>query len=299
MWELPVLPSLDCPQLLLERALRGSLHVGIERRVHLEPLLVQLPPELRVELLAHPFDEIGSDLATAGRPLVSQLQRVGAREARLGVAHHAGAAHELDHRVAARNGALRIASRIVALGPLRQRGQCGGFREVELARRFAEILLRGRLHAVRTVAEVDLIQVELENSVLGILPLDLAGDFGLFELAHECLLPSDRLGEEVAGQLHRDRREPLRVLPRDDVARRCAEHPRPVDPVVRKEPLVLGDDERVADGHRDLAECQQRPPLESELSQEAAIGGIQLRRLPRLIRVEDIDCRTAAAVADK
>ena len=165
--------------------------------------------------------------AAAGLPLVGEIQRIRARQAGLGVAHHRGPAHQLDHGVAPRDGALRIAARIVPLGPLGQRRQRGRLGQVEVASRLPEVLLGRRLHAVGAVAQIDLIEVQLEDAVLGVLGLDRARDLGFFELADQGLLACERLGKEIARELHGDRREPLRVPARRDVARRRRPPPAP------------------------------------------------------------------------
>src|SRR5207248_11361 len=77
-----------------------------------------------------------------------------------------------------------------------------------------EIDLRRRLHAVRPRAQVDLVQVQLEDRVFGEVALDLHRDARFLELARERLLAADLLGEDVAGQLHRDGREALRETER-------------------------------------------------------------------------------------
>jgi len=66
MRELPVFAAFDRAKLILQRAFRGGLHVEVERRVDLETLFVQPRAELLIELLAHPFDEVGRDLTRFG-----------------------------------------------------------------------------------------------------------------------------------------------------------------------------------------------------------------------------------------
>src|SRR5438045_3341610 len=65
-----------------------------------------------------------------------------------------------------------------------------------------EVSARSRLRAVKTIAEVDLIQVQLENACLGIPAFDLGGENQLLEL------PADRLlwrQEALTGKLLSDR----------------------------------------------------------------------------------------------
>src|SRR5665811_273436 len=152
-----------------------ALHVEVERRVNLEPLLIQLLAELRVELLAHPFDEIGCRLA--GDRFVGELQWVRFRPAGVRVADASILAHQLDDGIAALDRALGEANGIVAGGRLRKRRESRGFSEVQIADGLPKVSLRCSLYAVRAVTEVDLIEVELENSLLVVLRLDLACDF--------------------------------------------------------------------------------------------------------------------------
>ena len=143
---------------------------------------------------------------------------------------------------------------IVARRGLGDRGQRRRLGHVEVADRLAEVALGGGLDAVGAVAEVDLVEVELEDLVLGVLLLDLAGDLGLAELPAERLVaPADVLGPDVPRQLHRDGREPLGHPHLEQVALDRAEHPEPVDPVVLVEALVLGGDERRLDVPGDIS----------------------------------------------
>ena len=94
MLERSVLTGLDAPHLALETPLGRELEVDVERRVDLEALLVELFAELRVELLAHPLDEIRRSLA--GDRFVGELQRIGLRSAGVGFADDAVLPHQTD-----------------------------------------------------------------------------------------------------------------------------------------------------------------------------------------------------------
>ena len=116
--------------------------------------------------------------------------------------------------------------------------------------------------------------------------LDLPRDFCFLELARHRLFARDLLGEDVARELHRERREALRKIPVHDVGSEGAEHARPVDAGVLVEALVLGDDERFLHRLRNVSELDQGAALEPELGDEAPVGRIELARLARLKRVE-------------
>ena len=87
------------------------------------------------------------------------------------------------------------------------------------------------------------------------------------------------LGEDVARELHRDRREPLRVMQRRHVGLERAEDAQVVDTVVIVETLVLDGDERLPHIDGNLFERQYRAVLDPVLADEPAVGGVNLGRL--------------------
>ena len=286
----------DRARLVLQRPLGRALHVEVERRVNLESLLVQLLAELRVELLAHPFDEIGCRLA--GDRFVGELQRVRFRPAGVRVADASILAHQLDDGIAALDRALGEANGVVAGGRLRKRRESRGFSKVQIADGFPKVSLRCSLDAVRAVAEVDLIEVELENSLLVVLRLDLACDFRFLDLADDGFLARDLLGEDVARELHRYGGKPLRV----SVERRAQNHAGgavPVDAGVLVEPLVFGADERFLNDLRDLVDLHQRAALETKLGDESPVSRVELRRLVRRVLGQALDRWALVSATDE
>src|SRR3989475_5925818 len=140
---------------------------------------------------------------------------------------------------------------------------------------------RSTLFPYTTLFRSDLVQVELQDRVLREVALDLDGDARLLDLARDLLLPADLLREDVAGELHRDGGRPLRAPQRHDVGLERAEDAPVVDPVVRVEALVLGGDEGLPHGERDLVQGQHGAALEPELGDEPAVRRIDLRGLLR------------------
>jgi hypothetical protein len=67
---------------------------------------------------------------------------------------------------------LRVLERVVEGGAVDDRGQQRGLRGGELVRGGGEVALRGHLHAVGAVAEVDEVEVVLEDLVLAHLAFD-------------------------------------------------------------------------------------------------------------------------------
>jgi hypothetical protein len=128
------------------------------------------------------------------------------------------------------------------------------------------------------VPEIDLIEVQLENSLLVVLGFDLAGDFRFFQFPDDVLFPRDLLGKDVSRQLHGDCGKPLG----EPVHRRFEDDAGgtiPVDARMREKALVLGRDERLGNDGGNLIVLDQSSALEPQLGDEAAVDREQLRRL--------------------
>jgi len=196
------------------------------------------------------------------------------------------------------DGALGESNGIVAGGRLRKRGESRGFGEVQIADGLPKVPLRCRFDAVRAVAEIDLIEVELENFLLVVLRLDLARDFRFLDLADDGFFARDLLGEDIARELHRYGRKPLRIA----VDRRAQDHAdgaMPVDAGVLVEALVLGVDERILNDLRDLVDLHQRAALETKLGYESPVDSVELRRLVRRVFGQALDRRALVATTDE
>src|SRR5690606_31582394 len=138
----------------------------------------------------------------------------------------------------------------------------------------AEVLAGRGLDAVGVAAEVDGVQVELEDLVLGVLVLQLQRDEQLLELpAHR---PVVRVGVVVLRQLLRDRgpaaRPPGQVVPHR--AGRALDR----EAGVAVEAAVLRRQHRVADVRRDLVELDALPLL-ADPADLGAVGVVEDRRL--------------------
>src|SRR5207237_2067545 len=105
----------------------------------------------------------------------------------------------------------------------------------------------GCFHAIVTVREIDLVQVHLEDLLLGELALDAAGDDHLRKLPPKRAGAGEAVGEYVAGELHGDGARPLAEGEAADVAPDRARHPAPVDSGVLVEAGVLAGLERGAE----------------------------------------------------
>src|SRR6266550_5446594 len=148
------------------------------------------------------------------------------------------------------------------------------------------------------MAEVDLIEIQLEDFLLVVFCLDLTRDLRFLDFADRTFFAGDLLREDVARQLHRDRGESLRVA----VDRRANDYAGgavPVDAGVLVEALVFGADERVLHDLRNLVDLDQCASLETKLGDEPAVDGVELRGLVRSVLAEDLNRRALAATADE
>ncbi len=122
----------------------------------------------------------------------------------------------------------------------------------------AEISERRRLDAPQSVAEVDAVDVQLEDVVLRVLPLDARREHDLLQLAAE---RAARRQEARAGQLLCQRAGALRGPPARDVGQRRGKDAARIDGAMLVEPLVFDADERLREVRRDALEGDVDPLL--------------------------------------
>ncbi|MNZ32921.1 hypothetical protein D3C78_502590 [compost metagenome] len=136
------------------------------------------------------------------RYVIAGVQRLVDRGGVVGLADFAEFVHAPQDPVATLLAARRVGQRVEARWCLRQAGNHCHLRQADIADRFAVIDLRRRLDAVRTVTQVDLVDVQLEDLVLGQLSFDLQGQQDLGGLARKAAFAGQ---EEVLRHLHGDR----------------------------------------------------------------------------------------------
>jgi hypothetical protein len=148
--------------------------------------------------------------------------------------------------------------------------------------RFVEIEQRRRRHPIGADAEIDFIEVEFEDLLLGEGGLDLHRQQSFLDLARPRQLVRQ---QEVLGDLLSDGGGALRpaaaavVL---DIGEERARDPREVDPAVLVEVLVLGRDEGVDDelGHR--LDRDIETPLARIFGQQRAVSSVHAGHHRRL-----------------
>ena len=176
-----------------------------------------------------------------------------------------------------------LAERMVVVGRLGQGGKIGGLLERELAQLLVEVVERGGRHAVGAHAEIDLVEIELEDLVLGVGALDADGEDRFLELAVELLLARQ---QEVLGHLLGDGggafgapscRQFCEIVV--DGAADAGE----IEPAVLVEALVLGRQERGDDQLRDDVDGHEDAPLARVLGHQAAVVRMDARHDRRLV----------------
>jgi hypothetical protein len=122
----------------------------------------------------------------------------------------------------------------------------------------AEEAERRRFDAVEAVAEIHLVQVQLEDLVLGELTLDPPREHRLFQLAPQRLVGREKA---LARELLRQRAAALRRAVRAKVVERRGHHANHVDAAVIVETLILDGNDRVHHVGRDLRQRRLDAPL--------------------------------------
>jgi hypothetical protein len=201
----------------------------------------------------------------------------GDRLAALGIADGTGGDHPVQHPVLAPGGRRVVDDGVGVDRVLLQAGQHRGLRQVELRQRLAEVDLRGGAVAVGALAQVDLVQVELQDAVLAQLAFQLPGNQRFLQLAFD---GAPRAQEEGARHLLRDGAGAAADAA-GGVRPGGARHPLEADAVVVVELVVLHRQHgvlqqlgRLRDGHEDA-------PLGAELRNLGAIGRQHLQVLAR------------------
>src|SRR3972149_3219095 len=116
-----------------------------------------------------------------------------------------------------------------------------------------EVAAGRSLAAVRAAAEVDVIEIQLENFVLRELALDLARDADLERLSlQRALCAGQPIPPHVARELHGDGAETLRNAARLDVCHERSEHAAVIDAAVLVKTLVFHRHKRLRNVPREV-----------------------------------------------
>ena len=156
---------------------------------------------------------------------------------KLGLGDLAGFQHAAKYHVATGKGTLRRADRVQHGRRLGQTGDDGDLVQRQVLDLLAKVNLGGGTDPECPVAERDLVEIELQDLVLGEILLDAPGQEDLFYLAHQRLFIAQ---EEVAGDLLGDGTGALAGLTGDGPDGGCANDADGVNPRVLIETGIFG-----------------------------------------------------------
>ncbi len=179
---------------------------------------------------------------------------------------------------------FRIEKRRITRGGLRQTRNQSHLGQGEVANVFAVVVFRRRFHSVRVMTEVDVVQVQIEDLLLGQLALQAQREDGLADLPGDALLGAGPVS--LGGDQHRlggllgERRSSLdRSRPARLFHQRLESRPRGSEQVnahVVEEIGVLRGDERLDQPLGDLLVGNHLAPLVVELAREHRVIGEDL-----------------------
>ena len=176
----PTVVVLDAPA---ECFLRDILKSGIQSRANGKTSLVQSAfPVTCHENPPHFFREIpgAHEPRFAAR---ADGQRLGRSEFSVGRTDESVGRHSPEDPVSPGGRSLAVSNRMIIVGCLRQCSQIRGFRQRQLVEGLVEIVQRRGRHAVRAETQVNLVEVELQNLILGERSLDAEGEDRFPDLA--------------------------------------------------------------------------------------------------------------------
>ena len=231
-----------------DRSLGLALEVAVEGCLDDQVVAGREIGPQRPQLVEDVADEVrGEGLALGREHGKIDSRRLGGLRGR----DHAVGLEPAQHIRLAGAGALGMYERVEA-GALRQPGKQARLREIELARRDAEVGASRRLDAVGAAAVVDLVEVGLEDLVFRVVRLELEREQRLARLAERQRVAGVEV--ERARELLRDGR----CAGTDGRERRGRAHDRQgVDPGVLPEALVLGCDRRGDGDGSDVLEADR------------------------------------------
>ena len=182
----PALALVEFNQPFGQHLARQHLILGVERGAHRQAAFVQLFLAIAfVELAPHFFGEIFRREGVRGGRLLRHAERRALGGFGLRDGDEAVLCHLVDDPVAPLERALARPERVIVVRRLRQRRQIGGLLHGQLVDAFVEISERGRGDAIGAEAEIDLVQVKLEDLVLRVSALDLERQQRFLDLARE------------------------------------------------------------------------------------------------------------------
>ena len=174
-----------------------------------------------------------------------------------------------EHVAAARLGGFGVAAWVVGTRALDEPGEQGGLGDGELLGGLAEIAAGGLADSPGAVAEIDLIQIEVEDLVLAELLLDPARED---DLTHLALVGALRSEQQALDHLLGDRAGALGDAAFAEVGDRGPQDRGVVDSLVLEEGSVLGGDESELDVAGNLVDRHEPTLFCVELSDQPSFS---------------------------
>ena len=174
-----------------------------------------------------------------------------ARLVQFALRYEAHIEHPVQDDIGARPGIVDVHRWSELRRRLEQAGQHRRLRQVHIADRLAEIILRRRLDPVVAAAQIGTVEIHLENLVLAQPRLDPQGEEGLVDLAPHGALGAE---EEVLGQLLGERRSALYDPIRPGIGHHGPEGALDIDAEMAVEARVLCRQHRADHVGRDLGQ---------------------------------------------
>src|SRR5262249_32677231 len=176
-----------------ERFAGHGLQPRIERGADREPSAIELVlAEVIEHLAAHFLGEVlgGEDLGTARA--LDDAKRLSLGGLALLLGGKAILDNAIDDPVASGDGTVGKLEWIVVARPLGQRGKIGAISQRQLIQGLVPIGLRRRGHTIGAYAEINFVEIEFENLLLGEGTLDADGEDRLLQFALEGLIAGQK-----------------------------------------------------------------------------------------------------------
>ncbi len=191
--------------------------------------------------------------------------------------------HPIDDPIAPIDGTFALGIGIVIVRAFRQRREISDFSNRQFIDRLVEVIQRRCRDPVIAHAEINLVEIELEDLLFRIGGLDPEREQRLANLAGDVAF---RAEEEVLGDLLGDGRSALHVARALDEDERGAGHALEIDAAVMIEILILGRDESFFHQGRDRKTRQIEPPLLGIFGQHRAVRRMNAGHHRRFVILE-------------
>ena len=251
-------------QAVSKRLARHLLHLGIKRGANRKATLVEFFLTVTIRQFAPDlFGKKARGVVGWNDGLGVDAQRLFFGRFAVSALHEAVEDHALDHVIAAGFSAFALGERVIVVWSLGQSGQIGHFAQRQLVHRLIEIVQRGRSHAIVAKAEINFVEIKLEDFFLGVVFFDAQRQQSLARLAGVGLFVAK---QEVFGNLLGDGGSTL-LTGTGQVCQQSTGNAFWVDAVMRIKVFVFGGNKCLFHQWGNGRAWQIKPPLARIFSQ--------------------------------